>query len=140
LKRSQRDSNNSTPPILKHAQQQAAGAGKRDQLAGLGGGEREWLIDDDVLARLEGGTAETVVSVVRRRNHDQVDIVGGTCADRISPRASRRIAPQTEALRAGGSNQNDTEKLGGFEQGPMKICAGQTVSDESDAYRRARKR
>jgi len=126
-------------PILKHAEQQAAGAGKRDQFAGLGGGKREWLVDDDMLARLESGAAETVVSVVRRRDDDQVDIVGGTCRDRV-PHAARRIAPQTEALRAGGSYQNDAERLGGFEQGPVKIRAGQTVSDESDAYRRARKR
>ena len=105
----------------------------------LGGGKREWLVDDDMLARLESGTAERVVSVVRRRNHDQVDIVGGTYRDRI-PHAARRIAPQVEALRAAGGDQNDAEGLGGFEQGPVKIRAGQTVSDEPDAYRGARTR
>ncbi len=92
-----------------------------------------------MLARLESGTAETVVSVVRRGDHDQVDIVRGTYGERIA-HAARRIAPQTETLRAGGSHQNDAERLGGFEQRAVKIRAGQTVPDESDAYRRPRKR
>ena len=72
--------------------------GQRDELAGLGGGQRERLLADDVLAGLEGALHLRVVEVVRRGEVD--DVHAFVCKQRLVALIRWRQPLCSRALRA----------------------------------------
>ena len=60
-----------------HGRDPVGGRGGEDQLVGAGDVERERLLADEVLARLERGTSQRQVEVVRCADVDDVDLLAG---------------------------------------------------------------
>jgi hypothetical protein len=61
--------------VLEDGEEAAAAAGGIDHGRGLGGAQRHRLVDDDMEPPLQGAEGLGSVEVVRRRHHDQLDVV-----------------------------------------------------------------
>ena len=117
--------------VVKRGEQPAAGERDVGERVGVGGAQRDRLIDDHMLAGLERAPREVEVRVVRCRDHDAVDLVERQQRVEIGDRFRVRIVGQC-ALGLAGRDGRDTRATAVLDYRRMKGRSSEPVTHQSN--------
>ena len=121
--------------VLIDGQQDVMGLGKGDQGAGFGGGRGEWLLDDDVFARFDGGGAQGKVGGGWGGDDDEGDGEVGEDGIKGAVNFYGGMSGRWVVFLVGGALENgmEIEGLGiGEEKGDVEDFGGEAIADHRD--------
>ncbi|MGF6808701.1 hypothetical protein OKW30_003827 [Paraburkholderia sp. Clong3] len=120
--------------VVKGREQLAARERDIGKRVGVGGAQRDRLVDDHVLAGFEGAAREVEVGVVGRRDHDAVEVVEREQRVEIGDDFRVRIVG-VRALGLPGRNRGDPRASAVFDHWCVKRRAGEAVAHQSNFQR-----